>query len=113
MKALLCLGHSLKAALKAFSFEQEPHIAVKIWLSPFGATLKKASSAAAASVLHSSNTSPPLYPPHICLHSPGGKTPRAGLAMARVAKRSDLASSISSGWLYLQCVISVLLDLVD
>jgi hypothetical protein len=44
VKALLGLWHSLKAALKAFSFEHEPHIAVKIWLSPFGATLRKASS---------------------------------------------------------------------
>jgi hypothetical protein len=34
----------MKAVLKAFSFAQLPHIAVKTLLIPFGATLMKAAS---------------------------------------------------------------------
>jgi hypothetical protein len=86
----------MKAALKAVSFAQEPHIVVKIWLRPRGATERKAVSIAGGDQLTESSVEL-VDSPHMSFHSPGGKTPREGRAIARVANRSLLASLIKSG----------------
>lgn len=73
-------------------------MAVKTWFNPFGFTLKNASSTLPYQLDRVGST------PHISCHSPGGKTAKLGRAIARVAKRSDLASSSRAGWLYLRLV---------
>jgi hypothetical protein len=71
----------MKTALKAISLAHVPHIAVKTWLRPFGATFIKESS---------TNDGQLAF----------GSTPKAGLLINALTHSSDLAAFNNSGLLY-------------